>query len=155
MHEEWGGVAVEWASVEVEPGVRLHYGLAGAGERTVVLVHGYPQTAYAWRRVAPLLVRAGHRVVVPDYRGGGGSSKPAGGYDKRTMSGDLHALLNDHLGLTRRVTMVGHDIGMMVAYAFARRFPDQTERLVVMEAPLPGTDAYEASLRDTDRLWHF
>lgn len=155
MRENWDGIAVEWASAEVEPGVQLHYGLAGEGERVVVLVHGYPQTAYAWRRVLPLLARAGLRVVVPDYRGAGGSSKPPGGYDKQTMAGDLHALLYEHLGLTQPVTMVGHDIGMMVAYAFARHFPEQTKRLVVMEAPLPGTDAYETALGDTDRLWHF
>lgn len=68
--------------------------------------------------------RAGVRVVVPDYRGAGGSAKPPGGYDKQTMDGDVHALLYKHLGLTNPVTMVGHDIGMMVAYAFARRFPD-------------------------------
>ena len=61
--------------------------------------------------------------MVPDYRGAGGSSKPHGGYDKCTMAGDLHALLYAHLRLTLPVTMVGHDIGMMVAYAFARRFP--------------------------------
>ncbi|MGU3664191.1 alpha/beta fold hydrolase [Methylobacterium sp. A49B] len=155
MRELLDGIAVEWDSAEVEPGVRLHYGLAGEGARTLVLVHGYPQTAYEWRRVVPLLAQAGIRVVVPDYRGAGGSSKPPGGYDKRTMAGDLHALLYRHLGLTQSVTMVGHDIGMMVAYAFARRFPDQTERLVVMEAPLPGTEAYGAALGDTDRLWHF
>ena len=155
MREHWDGVAVEWDSAEVEPGMRLHYGIAGYGERTVVLVHGYPETAYEWRRVVPLLAQADLRVVVPDYRGAGGSSKPPGGYDKRTMAGDLHALLYRHLGLTQSVTMVGHDIGMMVAYAFARRFPDQTERLVVMEAPLPGTDAYANALGDTDRLWHF
>lgn len=155
MRETWGDTTIEWGSAEVEPGLRLHYGVAGSGERTVVLVHGYPETAYAWRRVVPLLVAAGLRVVVPDTRGAGGSSKPPGGYDKHTMAGDLHALLTAHLGLTGPVTMVGHDIGMMVAYAFARRFPEQTERLVVMEAPLPGTAAYEESLRNTDRLWHF
>ena len=155
MREVWDGAAVEWDSAEIEPGMRLHYGVAGEGERVIVLVHGYPETAYAWRRVVPLLVRAGLRVVVPDYRGAGGSSKPSGGYDKHTMAGDLHALLYGHLGLTQPVTMVGHDIGMMVAYAYARCFPKQIERLVVMEAPLPGTDAYQTALGDTDRLWHF
>ncbi|WCS23789.1 alpha/beta hydrolase [Methylobacterium sp. NMS14P] len=155
MREMWDEVSVEWDSAEIEPGIRVHYGTAGAGERTVMLVHGYPETAYVWRRVAPLLVRAGLRVVVPDYRGAGGSSKPLGGYDKHTMAGDLHALLYEHMGLTGPVTVVGHDIGMMVAYAFARRFTDSTDRLVVMEAPLPGTDAYTTALGDTDRLWHF
>ncbi|MCJ2100716.1 alpha/beta fold hydrolase [Methylobacterium sp. E-046] len=155
MRDVWDGAAVEWDSAEIEPGMRLHYGVAGEGERVIVLVHGYPETAYAWRRVVPLLVRAGFRVVVPDCRGAGGASKPPGGYDKHTMAGDLHALLYGHLGLTQPVTMVGHDIGMMVAYAFARRFQEQTERLVAMEAPLPGTDAYQTALGDTDRLWHF
>jgi pimeloyl-ACP methyl ester carboxylesterase len=155
MREIWNDVTIEWGSAEVEPGVRIHHGVAGTGARTIVLVHGYPQTAYTWRRVLPLLVRAGFRVVVPDYRGAGGSSKPPGGYDKHTMAGDLHALLYDHLGLTGPVTVVGHDVGMQVAYAFARRFPNRTERLVVMEAPLPGTTAYDTALGDTDRLWHF
>jgi len=155
MRETWGGVAVEWGSAEIEPELRLRYGVAGQGGRTVVLVHGYPQTAYAWRRVVPLLVAAGLRVVVPEYRGAGGSSKPRGGYDKRTMAEDLYGLLYAQLGLTGPVTIVGHDIGAMVAYAFARSFPEQTERLVVMEAPLPGTQAYRTALGDTDRLWHF
>ncbi|MCP1557896.1 UNVERIFIED_ORG: pimeloyl-ACP methyl ester carboxylesterase [Methylobacterium sp. SuP10 SLI 274] len=155
MRENWGDTTIEWGSAEVEPGIRIHHGVAGRGERTVLLVHGYPETAYAWRRVVPLLVAAGLRVVVPDYRGAGGSSKSPAGYDKHTMAGDLHALLYDHLGLTGPVMVVGHDIGMMVAYAFARRFPDRTERLVVMEAPLPGTEAYRTALGDTDRLWHF
>ena len=136
MRQIWDGTSIEWGSAEVERGVRIHYGVAGTGDRTVMLVHGYPQTAYAWRRVVPLLVRAGLCVVMPDYRGAGGSSKPLGGYDKHTMAGDLHALLYGHLGLTGPVSVIGHDIGMMVAYAFARRFPERTERLVVMEAPL-------------------
>ncbi|MBN4097958.1 alpha/beta hydrolase [Methylobacterium sp. OT2] len=155
MRENWGDATIEWGSAEVEPGIRIHHGVAGTSERTVLLVHGYPETAYAWRRVVPLLVAAGLRVVVPDYRGAGGSSKPPAGYDKHTMAGDLHALLYSHLGLTGTVTVVGHDVGMQVAYAFARRFPEQTERLVVMEAPLPGTNAYDTALGDTDRLWHF
>ena len=155
MRETWDGTSVEWGSAEVERAVRIHYGVAGTGDRTVMLVHGYPETAYAWRRVVPLLVQAGLRVVVPEYRGAGGSSKPSGGYDKNTMAGDLHALLYGQLGLTGPVTVIGHDIGMMVAYAFARRFPDRTERLVVMEAPLPGTALYERALGDTKRAWHF
>ncbi|MER2196666.1 alpha/beta hydrolase [Methylobacterium brachiatum] len=155
MLETWDGTSVEWGSAEIERGVRIHYGVAGTGDRTVMLVHGYPETAYAWRRVVPLLVQAGLRVVMPEYRGAGGSSKPSGGYDKHTMAGDLHALLYAQLGLTGLITVIGHDIGMMVAYAFARRFPDRTERLVVMEAPLPGTALYERALGDTKRAWHF
>ena len=76
MREHWDGVAVEWDSAEVEPGVRLHYDVAREGEHAVVLIHGYPQTAYEWRRVVPVLARASLRVVVLDHRGAGGSSKP-------------------------------------------------------------------------------
>ena len=65
---------------EVEPGLRLHYVTAGTGERVVVLVHGFPQTWYEWRRVMPALVEAGLRVVAPDYRGAGHSWCPAGGH---------------------------------------------------------------------------
>ena len=90
-----------------------------------------------------LLADAGFRVVAPDYRGAGYSSKPSHGYDKRTMAGDIASLLTDGLGVEERVTLVGNDIGMMVAYAFGSEYPDLVERLVLMEAVLPGTAAYD------------
>ncbi len=144
---------------EIQPGVRLHYAEAGEGTRTMVLLHGYPQTWWEWRHVIGPLVEAGWRVIAPDYRGAGGSSKPQEGYDKRTMAGDVLALLEKHLGVRGPVTMVGHDIGMMVAYAFASSYPKKVERLVLMEAPLPGTKSYDrmvatAHLRNAVH-WHF
>ena len=107
----------------------------------------------------PALGGGGLARHAPDYRGAGASSKPPDGYDKRTMAADIHRLLRDHLGIAGPVTMVGHDIGMMVAYAFASSFPGSTERLVLMEAPLPGTAVYDRMVA-TPRLgnmplWHF
>ncbi len=144
---------------ELEPGVRIHYVETGAGDRTMVLLHGYPQTWWEWRHVLTPLVRAGWRVIAPDYRGAGGSSKPATGYDKRTMASDIYKLLREHLGITGSITLVGHDIGMMVAYAFASEYPKAVGKLVLMEAPLPGTLAYDATVASTTlnnaTMWHF
>lgn len=91
-------------------------------------------------------------MVVPDLRGTGLSSKPAGGYDKRTQAGDIRAVL-DGLGIVGAV-IVGHDIGTMIAYAYAVRYPDKTESLVVMDAPVPGVPPWEQLVRNP-LLWHF
>lgn len=139
---------------DVEPGVRLHHVTAGDGPRTVLLLHGFPQTWWEWRRTIPPLVAAGFRVVAPDYRGAGDSWRPAGGYDKWTMAADLHRLLRDYLGHREPVAVVGHDIGLMVAYAYAQRFRDDVSHLVVVDAPLPGTAVFDR-LRADPRVWHF
>lgn len=150
---------LEHGTAELEPGVRLHHVTAGSGARTIVLLHGFPQTWWEWRHVIPPLVQAGFRVVAPDYRGAGGSSKPPHGYDKRTMAADINALLRNHLGIAGPVTVVGHDIGMMVAYAYASSFPESTERLILAEAPLPSTATYDRMVATPHlanmRLWHF
>jgi len=131
-------------------GARLHYLEAGDGA-PVILLHGYAQTSHMWRPLIPLLART-HRVVAPDLRGFGGSSKPERGYDKKTMAEDVHALATS-LGL-RRVKVVGHDIGLMVAYAYAAQHPAAVERIVLMDAFLPGVGDWTKVwlLRD---LWHF
>lgn len=125
------------AMANIERGLRLHYVTAGDGPRVVVLLHGFPQTWWEWRRVIPALVNADLKVVAPDYRGAGHSSRPAGGYDKLTMAGDIHRLLRDHLELEGPIVMVGHDIGLMVAYAYAQAYRDELSQLVVADAPLP------------------
>jgi pimeloyl-ACP methyl ester carboxylesterase len=131
-------------------GVRLHYVTAGRGD-PVLLVHGFPQTWHEWRHlIGPLAER--FTVIAPDYRGAGHSSRPPGGYDKRTMATDLRELVR-HLGLDR-VSIIGHDIGLMVAYAYAARFPDATSKLVVIDAPLPGTTVWDRVSADP-RVWHF
>lgn len=139
---------------DIEPGLRLHFVSAGDGERTVVLLHGFPQTWWEWQHVIPPLVDAGYRVVAPDYRGAGNSWRPAGGYDKRTMAKDVHRLLHEHLQVAGPVAVVGHDIGMMVAYAYAQAFRDDVSHLVAMDAPLPGTVVFDR-LRSDPRVWHF
>jgi pimeloyl-ACP methyl ester carboxylesterase len=138
----------------VESGLRLHYVQAGASGRTVVLLHGFPQTWWEWRFLIPGLVEGGYRVVAPDYRGAGDSWRPAGGYDKRTMAADIHRLVLDHLGVTEPVALVGHDIGLMVAYAYAQAYRNLVSHLVVIDAPLPGTTVFDR-LRVDPRLWHF
>ena len=131
-------------------GVRLHYLTAGKG-KLVILLHGYAQNSHMWR---PLMVDlAGSRqVIAPDLRGFGQSSKPANGYDKKTMAQDIHALANS-LGI-KSATVVGHDIGLMVAYAYAAQHPNEVDRIALLDAFLPGVGDWKTVwlLRD---LWHF
>jgi pimeloyl-ACP methyl ester carboxylesterase len=131
-------------------GVTLHVRVGGSGP-AVVLIHGFGDTGDMWTPLAIELAKA-HRVVVPDLRGMGLSSKPEGGYDKRTQAGDIRAVL-DRLGIDK-ADIVGHDIGTMVAYAYAARYPDQTTRLVVMDAPVPGIPPWDQIVR-LPALWHF
>ena len=131
-------------------GTRIRYLIGGSGS-PVVLLHGYAQTGHMWDPLLPRLV-ARHTVIVPDLRGAGASAKPETGYDKKNMAVDIHELTRS-LGLGR-VSVVGHDIGLMVAYAFAAKYPEDTERLVLMDAFLPGIGPWQNVwlLRD---LWHF
>src|SRR5438034_5320974 len=115
-------------------GVRIHYSIGGKGS-PVVLLHGYAQTSHMWNPIMPLLAK-NHTVIVPDLRGAGDSSKPESGYDKRNMAVDIHKLTSSLK--FKCVTIVGHDIGLMVAYAYAAQFPEQTTRVVLMDAFLPG-----------------
>ena len=131
-------------------GVRLHYAIGGKGS-PVVLLHGYAQTSHMWNPIMPLLA-SNHTVIVPDLRGAGGSSKPESGYDKKNMAADIHELVTS-LGL-KRASIVGHDIGLMVAYAYAAQFPQETERLVLMDAFLPGVGDWKNVWLMRD-LWHF
>ena len=117
----------------------------------VVLIHGFGDTGDMWSPMAAELAKD-HTVVVPDLRGMGLSSHAAGGYDKWTQAGDIRAVL-DTLGIDR-ADIVGHDIGAMVAYAYAARYPDKTSRLVVMDSPLPGIPPWNQIVR-LPALWHF
>lgn len=136
----------EHGMAEVEPAVQLHYVQTGEGAETMVLVHGYPETWWEWRHVMPILASAGFRVIAVDYRGAGNSSKPASGYDKRTMAQDIQKLLVDHLAVTSPVIMVGHDIGMTVAFAFAALYPASLKRLILVDAIVPGTPVFKSFL---------
>lgn len=141
------------AFADVGGGVRLHYVIGGRGP-AVVLLHGFPQTWFAWRKVMPALARE-HTVVAVDLRGAGRSSVPRTGYDKDTLAADVHGLLR-RLGLARDVSIVGHDLGAWTAYAYARSHRDEVRRLAFLEAGLPGF-GLERSLdfsQPRQGIWH-
>jgi len=131
-------------------GAALHVRVGGTGP-AVVLIHGFGDTGDMWQPLAAELSK-NHRVVVPDLRGMGLSSKPAAGYEKKNQAADIRAVL-DRLGIDQ-ADVVGHDIGTMVAYAYAASYPSKTTRLVVMDAPVPGIPPWEQIVR-LPPLWHF
>jgi len=141
------GIEGRYASVN---GIRLHYLIAGKGD-PVILLHGYAENSHMWRPLMPELAKS-HTVIAPDLRGFGQSAKPSGGYDKKTMAQDVHALALA-LGFRNEI-VVGHDIGLMVAYAYAAQYPNEVDRIVLMDAFLPGVGDWKTVwlLRD---LWHF
>src|SRR6267154_1854572 len=132
------------------PGAQIFVRVGGQGP-AVVLLHGYGETGDMWAPLAARLAR-GHTVVVPDLRGMGLSSHPAGGYDKKTQAADIRSVLTQ-LGIDH-AAIVGHDIGATVAYAYAARYPDKADRLVVMDAPVPGIPPWDEIVR-SPALWHF
>ena len=115
-------------------GVRMHFTVAGQGE-PVMLLHGFPMTSYYWRKVIPALA-ARFTVVAPDLRGCGDSDRPADGYDKPTVADDIHQLAR-HLQLGS-INLISHDVGMMVAYAYASTYASEVKRLVLTESALAG-----------------
>lgn len=131
-------------------GVRLHVRVGGRGP-AVLLLHGYGETGDMWAPMAANLARD-HKVIVPDLRGLGLSSRPAGGYDKKAQGLDMAGLL-DALKV-ERADLVTHDIGNMVGYAFAAQFPARVGRFVLIDAPLPGVGPWEEILKNP-LLWHF
>jgi pimeloyl-ACP methyl ester carboxylesterase len=141
------GVQGRFANVN---GIRIHYLVAGKGE-PIILLHGYAQNSHMWRPLIAGLAN-NNMVIAPDLRGFGRSAKPPEGYDKVTMARDIHALAVS-LGF-KRVRLVGHDIGLMVAYAYAAQYPTEVDRIALMDAFLPGVGDWTNVwlLRD---LWHF
>src|SRR5271169_6182249 len=134
--------------------LRQHVVTGGAGP-PLLLVHGWPQTWYAWRLVMPALARD-FQVIAPDQRGCGLSGKPEDGYDTGTLAGDLVALM-DALG-HRLFAVAGHDTGMWVGYALGADHPDRIARLAVAETPLPGVSPSPplfANAHLNNALWHF
>jgi pimeloyl-ACP methyl ester carboxylesterase len=131
-------------------GVTISYKVGGQGP-AVVLLHGYAQTSHMWRPLMPLLA-VSHTVIAPDLRGAGGSARPPAGYDKKTLARDVHGLVRK-LG-HQRVTLVGHDIGLMVAYAYAAQYRGEVGKVVLMDAFLPGVGNWKDVWLMRD-LWHF
>ena len=131
-------------------GVKLHYLTAGHGP-TVILLHGYAETSRMWRPIIPLLAEK-FTVITPDLPGIGDSAIPADKIDMKTSASRIHALARS-LGV-EKARVVGHDIGLMVAYAYATQFRAETEKLVVMDAFLPGVAGWE-SIYNAPNVWHF
>jgi pimeloyl-ACP methyl ester carboxylesterase len=137
-------------TVSTPEGAEIFVRSGGSGP-VVVLLHGYAETSDSWAPLAADLIKS-YTVVVPDLRGIGRSSRPPGGYDKKTQAADIRSVVVA-LGHDR-ISLVSHDIGIMVAYAYAARYPDKVERLVVMDAPIPGIAPWDEIVLNPS-LWHF
>ena len=140
-------IAVRTATAD---GVSVQYLSAGSGP-AIVLLHGYAETSRMWRPLIPRLA-ATHTVIAPDLPGIGGSAIPSDGLDMTHAAARMHALVKS-LGVNK-AAVVGHDIGLMVAYAYAAQFPDDVDRLVLMDAFLPGVEGWETIYNDPG-IWHF
>ncbi len=117
--------------------VLLHYVTAGEGP-PVILIHGYPQTWWEWRHQIPALAEK-YRVIAPDMRGLGDSSRPLTGYDKKTIGHDIWRVINEELGYDSFHLVVGHDWGGPTAHAIAAAHPEAVKRLVIIDVPIPGS----------------
>ena len=148
------GFTATFTSRYIDAGdVRLHAVIGGEGP-PLLLIHGWPQTWYAWRMVMPALAED-FEVIAVDQRGIGLSDKPRDGYDTETLANDLVAMM-DALG-HQRFALYGTDTGMPIAYALAADHPERVERLAVSEAPLPGASPSPPLFLPpplNERLWH-
>ena len=144
-----GATTIASLTNEVD-GVKIHYLKAGQGP-AVILLHGYTQTSRMWRPLIPLLA-AKFLVIAPDLPGIGDSDIPKDGLDMKTSAIRIHELAKS-LGI-QKARVVGHDIGLMVAYAYAAQFPTETEKLAVMDAFLPGVAGWE-DVYNNPGIWHF
>ena len=131
-------------------GLRLHYLSAGHGA-PLLLLHGYAETSLMWRPLIPSFAER-FTVIAPDLPGIGDSAIPADGLDMKAAAVRIHALMSS-LGF-QKAEVVGHDIGLMVAYAYAALYPTETTKLVVMDAFLPGVAGWEA-VYNNPGFWHF
>ena len=131
--------------------VELHYLTAGDAPSAVILLHGFAETSRMWRPLIPKLAEK-FTVIAPDLPGVGDSSIPSDGIDMISAAERIHALVRS-LGV-EKVRVVGHDIGLMVAYAYAAKFPNETEKLALMDAFLPGVPGWEP-IYNNPNVWHF
>ena len=145
--EPGSGIASRTASAG---GVQFHYLTAGHGP-TVILLHGYAETSRMWIPIIPLLAKT-FTVIAPDLPGIGESSIPTDGLDMKSAATRVHALARS-LGVSK-ARVVGHDIGLMVAYGYAAQFQGEVEKLVLMDAFLPGVAGWEP-IYDSPNVWHF
>jgi len=140
-------IASRFAQID---GVKLHYLTAGHGT-PLILLHGYAETSLMWRPIMPVLAER-FTVIAPDLPGIGDSDIPADGLDMKSAAVRIHDLAKS-LGV-QKAEVVGHDIGLMVAYAYAAQFPTEVTKLVLMDAFLPGVAGWEA-VYNNPSIWHF
>jgi pimeloyl-ACP methyl ester carboxylesterase len=145
----WAAEPIVSRTADIQ-GVKLHYLTSGHGA-FLLLLHGYAETSLMWRPLMPALAER-FTVIAPDLPGIGDSAIPADGLDMKTAAVRIHALMSS-LGF-QKAEVVGHDIGLMVAYAYAAMYPAETTKLVVMDAFLPGVAGWEA-VYNNPRIWHF
>jgi pimeloyl-ACP methyl ester carboxylesterase len=131
-------------------GLKLHYTVGGHGP-AVILLHGFAETSRMWTPILPVLGEK-FTVIAPDLPGIGDSSIPANGINMKDAAISIHSLVRS-LGI-QKARVVGHDIGLMVAYAYAAQFPSEVEKLVVMDAFLPGVEGWEP-IYNNPSIWHF
>ena len=149
VHAELADKNITSRTAEID-GVQLHYMTAGHGP-TVILLHGFAETSRMWKPIIPLLAEK-FTVIAPDLPGIGDSSIPKDKIDMLSSANRIHGLVRS-LGI-EKARVVGHDIGLMVAYAYATQFPAETEKLAVMDAFLPGVAGWEA-ISNAPNVWHF
>jgi pimeloyl-ACP methyl ester carboxylesterase len=130
-------------------GVKIHYVIGGKGE-PLVLLHGFGQNWYMWNRLLPQLSKH-FTVIAPDLPGLGESGRKTSGYDKKSLAKDIHALVQ-HLGY-KQINLAGHDIGLMVAYAYAAQFGSEVKKLALMDALIPGVEPVWTQVRA--QAWWF
>ena len=137
-------------TISTPQGADIFVRVGGTGP-AVLLLHGFGDTGDMWAPLAATLAQD-HTLIIPDLRGMGRSSHPAGGYDKKSQAVEIRAVVTS-LGFDR-TAVVGHDIGNMVAYAYVAQYPDKVDRLIVMDAPLPGIDPWD-EIKCSPNTWHF
>lgn len=137
-------------------GVKIHYRIAGKG-KPILLMHGWLGTSYTWRKVAPMFVKEGYQVIIPDMKGYGDSDKPENGYDSRTLAKEMRELLKV-LNIKEKVHVVGWDMGALVAYMFAATYSKDVASLSYIDEPLPSINIHKLTSFTKENYggyWHF
>jgi len=132
-------------------GFNMHYVKGGKGD-PVVLLHGWPETWYEWRHIIPQLIANNYTVIAPDMRGLGDSERPETGYDKKTIAEDIYQLVKK-LGYSK-IYLVAHDWGGPVAYSYAAAHPQDIQKMIIVDVPLPGIGVEEIANFSPNGLWH-
>jgi len=142
--------------ITLEKGVTLQYKIAGEGT-TILLMHGWLGTSYTWRKLAPILVSKGYKVICPDMKGYGDSDKPIEGYDALTLADEMRELLKFE-GINDKIHIAGWDMGALPAYIFAATYPNEIQSLTYIDEPLPSVNLHKLTAFTKENYggyWHF